>query len=160
MQATKVEWVSKEEAGVLLGTIQRPLSTRRVLELAREGRLESGRVKDPNSHQTVVRIHAGSIERFLELNRNPEPIPHPRGLRVRDRSADGTLAVSAHHLWLTLEEAADYSGLPASILLRMVTHAELPTIDVGVRPGGRWRVRRTDLDQIPGQLVGKRLEAL
>lgn len=77
METTHIEWVSKEEAGVLLGSIGRPLSTRRVLELAKEGRIESGRTVDPNNGQTVVRLHAGSIERYLEKKRNPAPVPAP-----------------------------------------------------------------------------------
>jgi hypothetical protein len=167
----QIEWISKEEAGVLLGTIGRPLSSRRVLELAKEGRIESGRVRDPNNGQTVVRIHAGSIERYLERKRNPEPIPSPRGgsqdepgmrqLRephtsrgwkqlvnlLRDGYADRMPA------WLTLNQAADYSGLPAGMLRDFICHGKLRALDVGIRRGGRWRVRRMDLDLIEGNLL-------
>jgi len=165
MEATKVEWVSKEEAGVLLGSIQRPLSTRRVLELAKEGRLESGRTRDPNNGQTVVRIHAGSIERFLEQKRNPDPVPAPRGVReprasqaiarrgseimdlVRVLRDECAIAGSAR-LWLTLSEAVDYSGLPQATLLEFITTGRLPALEVGRRRGGRWRIRRQDLKRL------------
>jgi hypothetical protein len=167
----QIEWVNKEEAGILLGTIGRPLSSRRVLELAKEGRIESGRVRDPNNGQTVVRIHAGSIERYLERKRNPEPVPSPRdgspdepGMRqlrephtsrglkqlvnlLRDGYADRMPA------WLTLTQAADYSGLPAGMLRDFICHGKLRALDVGIRRGGRWRVRRMDLDLIEGNLL-------
>jgi hypothetical protein len=157
----EIEWVSKEEAGVLLGTIGRPLSSRRVLELAKEGRIESGRVRDPNNGQTVVRIHAGSIERYLERKRNPDPIPTPREVcEPRARRApselvelvrqvrEGCAIAEPARLWLTLQEAVEYSGLPGAILLEFIAGGRLPALDVGRRRGGRWRIRKVDLRQL------------
>jgi hypothetical protein len=167
MEITQIEWVSKEEAGVLLGTIGRPLSSRRVLELAKEGRIESGRSRDPNNGQTVVRIHAGSIERYLEKKKNPEPVPHPKEREVREPQTsqgrrgtgelaelvrvvrEGCAAAGPARLWLTLQEAVDYSGLPAAVLVQFIAIGRLPALDVGKgRRGGRWRIRRIDLRQL------------
>jgi excisionase family DNA binding protein len=50
--------------------------------------------------------------------------------------------------WLTLDEAAVYSGLPVSYLQKQIDDGCLAAIDVGVRPGGRYRVARRDLDTI------------
>jgi excisionase family DNA binding protein len=50
--------------------------------------------------------------------------------------------------WLTIAEAADYTGLPESFLLHMIEEGDLPALDVGVRPGGKWRVSRRALDGI------------
>ena len=66
MQMTKIEWLTKEEAAVRLGDPGIPMSTRRVLELAAEGKLRSTRAQDPDSGQRVVYIDAGSVERYLD----------------------------------------------------------------------------------------------
>ena len=181
MKTTKVEWYSKEEAGVRLGSPERPLSPRRVLELAKEGKLESARVRDPKTGQTVIRIQAGSVERFLdERNAPPPPIPDPPprlpgevrepqgppqpphalikrapellalAQLLRDGHANGTVAAQPARLWLTLDEAEAYSGLPEDHLLEAIQSRELPARDVGIRRGvsGWWRVRKSDLDNL------------
>jgi excisionase family DNA binding protein len=115
----------------------------------------------------VVRIHAGSIERYLERKRQPEPVPNPKEREVREvrepqalarRGSelmelvrvlrDGCANRAPARLWLTLAEAADYSGLPAAILVRCITDGRLSAIDVGRRRGGRWRIRKVDLGKI------------
>jgi excisionase family DNA binding protein len=165
------EWLSKEEAGVRLGK----LSNRRVLELAAEGRLESERVRDPNTGQMVVRIHSGSIERLLDERNAPKPIPDPSPRKpgevrepphpsqslarrvtevmaiaqmLREGYANGAASARSARLWLTVDEAADYSGLPAVTLRGLIGRGNLPAMDVGIRRGGRWRVRRIDLERI------------
>jgi excisionase family DNA binding protein len=164
MTSAQIEWYSKEEAAVRLGSPDRPLSPRRVLELAKEGKIDSGRTRDPNTGQTVVRLHAGSVERYLEQKRNPAPVPPPEARGVREPQAlarrgselmelvrvlrDGCANRAPARLWLTLAEAADYSGLPAAILVRCITDGRLPAIDVGRRRGGRWRIRKVDLGKI------------
>jgi len=83
-RATSQKWISKEEAAIRLGSSDRPLSTRRVLELATEGRLESGKVRNPKTGQMVVRINAGSVERFIfDRDNSPAPAPRPRVDNVR-----------------------------------------------------------------------------
>jgi len=156
-----IEWISKEEAGVRLN-----LSTRRVLELAKDGRLQSAKVTDPKIGQQVVRIQAESVERYLDaLQMMPDPevrgghaegtLIRPRAERtlsalldlLRDSHADRTRK-EIMRLWLTLEEAEDYSGLPATLLLVWIKSGKLPAMDVGVRRGGRWRIRRVDLEGV------------
>lgn len=80
---TTEQWISKEEAGVRLGSKQRPLSPRRVLELAKAGRLQSELVRDYNTGQMTTRINAGSVERFIYQRDNPpDPTPRPRAHNV------------------------------------------------------------------------------
>jgi len=50
--------------------------------------------------------------------------------------------------WLSLPEAAAYTGLPQSTLRKLIASRKLLALDVGPRPGGRWRVKRSDLDAI------------
>jgi hypothetical protein len=182
----QIEWMTKEAAGVRLGSPERPLSPRRVLELAKTGRIQSQLVRDPETNQMTTRIHAGSVERFIDERRTPngqstDIARKTNGRLVEDnRKINGRLVVrevrevreprasqslnsqlsvrsalpaTLARLWLTLGEAEDYSGLPASILYRMIHAGALPTIDVGIRRGGRWRVRRVDLDGIEGRLL-------
>lgn len=80
---TTEQWISKEEAGVRLGSQDRPLSPRRVLELAKAGRLQSELVRDYNTGQMTTRINAGSVERFIYQRDNPpDPTPRPRAHNV------------------------------------------------------------------------------
>ena len=50
--------------------------------------------------------------------------------------------------WLSLAEAAAYTGLPQSILRRLLANRKLPGLDIGPHLGGRWRIKRSDLDNI------------
>ncbi len=56
--------------------------------------------------------------------------------------------------WITVVEAAEYSGLPVSVIERLIKSATLPAIDclnAIPRTAGRWRVKRSDLDALEGQ---------
>lgn len=50
--------------------------------------------------------------------------------------------------WLSLPEAALYIGLPESTLRKLLMSGRLRALDTGPRFGGRWRVKRSDLDAI------------
>ncbi len=58
-------------------------------------------------------------------------------------------------MWLTVAQAAEETGLPESALVRLIRAGKLAALDVGVRPGGRWRIKRAEL----GDLRGERLAA-
>ena len=121
----------------------------------------------------MVRIHTGSIERFIHERDTPEPIPDPaprkpgevRGPQASPQAphalkrANELLAILAMlrdphgiarpaRLWFTLTEASDYSGLPAATLRDFIAGGHLNAWDVGVRRGGRWRIRRIDLERL------------
>jgi excisionase family DNA binding protein len=50
--------------------------------------------------------------------------------------------------WLSLAEAAAYTGLPQSTLRKLLASRKLLGLDTGPRFGGRWRIKRSDLDEI------------
>jgi excisionase family DNA binding protein len=50
--------------------------------------------------------------------------------------------------WMSAKEAAEYSGLPVSTMKVLIGTGKIPAIDCGPRPGGRWRVKRSDLDAL------------
>ncbi|MGD0362461.1 MAG: helix-turn-helix domain-containing protein [Bryobacteraceae bacterium] len=50
--------------------------------------------------------------------------------------------------WLSLPEAAAYTGLPQSTLRKLLANRALPALETGPRLGGRWRIKRSDLDNI------------
>ena len=52
------------------------------------------------------------------------------------------------HQWLSLAEAAAYTGLPQSTLRKLLASRKLLGLDTGPRFGGRWRIKRSDLDNI------------
>lgn len=162
---TQIEWYSKEEAGVRLGTQERPLSPRRVLELAKEGRIQSDRFRDPKTNQMVIRIAAGSVERFIDERKAglqkplmiSEEIAKARGPReLREPRTPqsfyaqiAALPAEPLKLFLTLSRAVDYSGLPTDVLAGFISTGKLPALDIGAhRRGGRWRIRRVDLDNM------------
>jgi excisionase family DNA binding protein len=158
--ATEVKMISKEAAADRLG-----ISTRRVLEFAQAGSLRSEKRRNPETNLWTVVFHAGDVERL----RDERATPRPNLSRARNeiaRANAATLAALATpatlllapaapprlwepHEWLTLAEAAIYlRGLPEAYLLTLIDGKKLPACNVGVRPGGRWRVKRSDLDSI------------
>ena len=66
-------------------------------------------------------------------------------LQLLSNSGASARAATAprHKLFLTLKEAAHYSGMSRAWLLRKIKAEELPA----VKDGG-WKIRRSDLEQI------------
>lgn len=122
------------------------LSVRRVLELSNIGKLGRKRVINHQTGRHQVVISAADVERMLAEQR-AAPAPDSQALALRAPEPPAVLK-----LWLTLEQAEDYSGLPASVLLMLIHYGDLRARDVGVRPGGRWRVRKVDLDALEGEV--------
>lgn len=144
----------------------RPLSPRRVLELAKEGKLASELVRDPNNGQMVTRINAGSVERYIYDRDTPAPIPDPtprprdevsvprtspQALQKREKQLVNLLelvrAGSAGRLFLTIDAAAEYSGLGVVYLKRQIGEGKLQLLKgAGIR--GADVVRRSDLERL------------
>lgn len=170
IRAMTDQWITKEEAGARLGSPERPLSARRVLELAKAGRLQSTLVRDDNNGHMTVRIHAGSVERFIFERDNPsngeeKRAVQPRGprnshdphdlieqvIRYLATIARPALSAPSARLWLTITESAAYSGLPVTVISELIRQDRLKAMDVGRRRrGGRWRIRRVDLEGFAG----------
>jgi len=155
--AKKLELLTKQIAADRL-----ELSVRRIIELSAPevGLFTRHRAFDPETKREAIMFDAAEIEAY---RRDAATKPAPGALAVRpsrlpldDYDIDDAADTGAGRLWLTLAEAAAYSGLPASHLLAEINSGELAARDVGVRPGGHWRVRRLDLDAIEGKRAGAR----
>lgn len=146
------DFVSKQIAAARLG-----LSVRRVLELSARGAIERRHVMDPATKRRQTVFLAADVERVAQatVNHDVALYRHPGAAIAREVAALPPVeaAVAApppppDRRWLTVDEAAAYSGLPASFLLSLIAKRRLPALDVGVRPGGRYRVGRSDVDAI------------
>jgi site-specific recombinase XerD len=121
--------VSKAAAAELLG-----LSVRRVLELSLSGAITRRQVTDPVTKRRRTVLLAADLDEFA---------------KSRGRAPQSNTAPPVQHtLWLSLEEAAAYSGLPVNYLARQIRAGHLAAIDVGVPPDVCYRVARRDLDSI------------
>ncbi len=155
------QWLTKYEAAERLN-----LSDRRVLVLAKAGRLDKKSERDA-SGQMAVMINAGSVERYLYELEHPElqgasgetGVSAARPAQPALLGASGATGAPPTHLarltrpWMTVDEAAEDQGLPANFLLKLIESGKLRALDVGVRPGGRYRVCRKDLEELRGELI-------
>lgn len=140
-----VEWLTRAQASERLR-----VGIRRVLEYANDGHLRTRLERDPQSGQMAYLIHAGDVERFQTKRESAPVVTAVLRPKYSVPSAPPAAQASPHPAaWLTLEEAAAHSRLPASYLLELVVTKELPARDVGVRPGGKWRIKQEALDALP-----------
>lgn len=167
--ATKKEWLTKYEAGARLN-----LGERRVLDYVQAGALKATRQLDAETGRRRVMIDAGDVERLVDERSRPAALTAvartsrngnngstSEGAAPVARPALALPAPALPHApalpncsWLNVDEAAAYTGLPAGFLLARIKEATLPCLDVGVRPGGRYRLKRSDLDSIQGKCGG------
>jgi len=148
----KPEYLSKQIAAQRLG-----LSVRRVLELSSAGKIRRTREVDPATGRENTVLLAADVARLTRNAVNAVNGVFPAsGGAAEVRLARPNLALPpieppAPRLWMTAAEAAEYSGLPASFLVHAIDTGALLALDVGVRPGGRYRIRRADIDAMEGQ---------
>jgi excisionase family DNA binding protein len=151
-------WPTQTEAAMLLGTGERTI--RRWIDA---GRLKSALRPAPGRKPVVV-VDPEDVEK-LRVERQPPALiqdyasaaSNDTGVpAIREQMPDAIArlaealaafrpepAAPALKPWLTLEEAALFSGLPKSFLLTQAkTGKYKPAVDVGRRKGGRWRFRR------------------
>ena len=159
MKRTQSEYINKDLAASRSG-----LSVRRLLELAARGTIRKRHVRDPKSKRQIAVFDARDIA-MIKAGGSPAIIDGQKRLTaatgfipLRSVAAvpQPSPASEIHPTpeprpWMTAAEAADYSGLPASFLVRFIEAGKLPALDVGVRPGGRWRISKRDLDAIAGK---------
>jgi len=166
----KTEYLNKELAAKHLG-----LSVRRILELAQRGVIEKEYTYDPKARRRVAVFSRSSLDNVKDNRHNylqtaglPEK-PAKRGgsyandsqvsqsntliqlleQAARKDAATGNFAPAP--AWLTLTDAETFIGLPEAFLAAQIRAGKLPALDVGVRPGGRWRVSKRDLEAIAGE---------
>jgi hypothetical protein len=170
------EWITKEETAKQLDR-----SVRTVLAMAAAGTIKSKTERDPKRRgQKVTLFHAGAVAALAEKRENgtaaekpaqdrkPAIIP-PAALQSTDISLTQALverllnpppAVAvppAPRPWLTLDEAAEFSGLTKRWLeaeaIRILRDEGTTPIAIKVRDmgrgthGGRWRFLRSDLEK-------------
>ena len=149
-------WLTKATASERLG-----LSESRVAHMPEIQTLSS---RNPASNQPVKLFHEGDVERILFERQNPTqaakvaakpanlPVPvYPYPATAADVLAALKPAEPVKEKpWITVAEAAEYSGLPASTIEKLIARSVLPAMNCGPRPGGTFRVKRTDLDKLEG----------
>jgi hypothetical protein len=72
----------------------------------------------------------------------------PAPAETTEETGDVEPALDHSRPWLTLAQAAEYSGLPESYLRGVAEGGNIAAIDVGIRPGGRWRFHRDSLGNV------------
>lgn len=154
---TKPEYISKRRAAEALG-----ISPRRLLELSQSGRIKRHYHNDPQTHRRAAVFARPDVERLAAERIQAAPqsaasVAIPGGTLRPSSQAIALPALEAPaRPWLTVDEAAEYTGLPASFLSARIVDGKLAALDVGVRSGGRWRVNRRDLDAIAGEALANK----
>ena len=162
--ATSVPAVKKREEYVSqkLAAEYVQLSERRLRELAQLGRIARHRKIDPVTGKEATFYRTADLRRLRAEAPPPRissaPIALPAAAGPAPPAQDAAELEPERPrrpdaLWLTLEEAADFTGLPASHLKQLILDRELPARDVGVREGGRYRVCRAELEALRGILL-------
>lgn len=161
-------WIPKAEAAKIIG-----ISTKQLDRYADAGKIQSGRRLNHTGHEIVV-FHPGDVDRMAKQRRPETepfviagssyvpsvPVPAPitttgeTGLSrilldmkdiVSSKSKTPDPAVRIpEKLFLTIAEAAAYSGLPKAFLSRKIADKSLPAI----RTGSGWRILRQDLESL------------
>jgi excisionase family DNA binding protein len=137
------------------------LSVRRLMELTANRKtaiLTRHKAYDPATKMEGTMFLRSEIEAYKQMI-TPQPVG-TAAVATLARNLMGMTAPAAAppaiplQPWITIHEAAAVSGIPESVLLRLVTTGRLPALDCGPRPGGRYRVRRAHLDSIAGDPIG------
>lgn len=164
------EWISKADAAQALGVsprqIERHIAAGR-LRSRREPRrphetaapvsiaaadVEAIRAGRPNYHPVVEKsgtmpdVHAANDLALLVPPPAAPAAPAPDATALLDRLARLLPPPPPPRPWLSTEEAAAFSGLPAAWLRRAAAEGRIAALNVGVkRP--RWRILRSALER-------------
>lgn len=158
------EWINKADAAARL-----KVSERHVLFLASRQKIESRKVQNGARGQAVIQLLAADVERYAYERDHPEDKPAETAIARLPKPETARAELSpelvrmlelgflpmksdASHIvpWVTVDEAAEFSGLPASAIRTLIQCGELPAIDCGPRKGGKWRIKRVDLEKLEG----------
>lgn len=169
-------WLTKKQAAERLGLSESRVAAMLVPNMSddaaenfrrEQNQIRGKRDRNPSSNQLVVLFLAGDVERIAFERQNPTEVTKVPGKKLDKPGVDpltelfqktGLMSVRGlprvqeppQKPWITISEAAEYSGLPASAISKLVESGKLPALDCGPRPGGKWRVKRTDLDALEG----------
>ena len=159
---TEADWPTREEAAALLN-----VSTRTIDRYIREGQIEAAHKRQPGRKFRTV-CNPRDLERLkpqthvmpaLELQRQQQtaaiarpPMAGTPPLQPQDVAQllhlMASLAAPAppqasYTRFLTLEQAANYTGLTRAFLERAIEEEQLPAVR-----DRAWKVRREDLDKL------------
>ena len=147
----------KQEASKYCG-----LSVRHLLHLAQQGQIQRKAVRDPHTHRQIVVFPLADLQRIKNNELPPKWVsPAPpqswvdKTLTPHITPQQPNAQKCSGPLWMTAQEAADYCGLPANFLVHLVMEGKLAALDVGVRPGGRYRISRKDIEELSGERLAK-----
>jgi excisionase family DNA binding protein len=160
-------WLNKQQAADALG-----VSTKTIEQLAKDKKLQQAYWKRPETGAKVSVYHPADVER-LRKERSPDAPPFvlPPGAEEQQTSTTALAVPSmerffraiaaaaaggsessqnrsevriAERLYLTIPEAANFSGLPQAHLRRLMKDEKLEAL----RTGAGWRIRRSDLEKL------------
>lgn len=159
-------WLTKQQAADAIG-----VSTKHVERLANEKQLQHARWKRPEGGAWFSVYHPEDVARIAS-QRNPgaafvmpdgdtaakqattaiatrQPAPEQfmqalvAAVSGMSRTSQNGVRTS-ERLFLTIPEAADFSGLPQSYLRALMKEEKLPAL----KTGGGWRIRQADLKKL------------
>lgn len=155
-------WLTKQQAAEAIG-----VSTKTVEKLTEEKQLQKAFYKRPETGVRIAVYHPEDVAR-LRKERNPEAEPFvlpaaeaepkasEKALAIRQPAADQlfqalTAAFSGSQnsqkswkLFLSIREAAKYSGLPQAMLRRMAQKEEIRAFKTALG----WRISRKSLEEL------------
>lgn len=161
-------WLTKQQAADAIG-----VSTKTVEQLAKDRKIQAARWKRPETGATIVVYHPGDVQRIRE-ERNPDAEPFVLPAESLHFPSDSkAVAVStppqnfmdflhavasqnsekrsevrlSERLFLSLEQAADYTGLGVGHLRRLIADGKLIPLK-GAGPRGAAVIRRADLEKL------------
>jgi len=157
----EVKWIDDVEAARILD-----LSVKRVRQFGDAKMLRTRGETNPETNRPRTLYHAGDVERLREERLKRVKVT-TRAL-VKQAAGEGLVLREPYsreeissppaaqfqpHEWLTFAEAAQYTRLPARVLVEAVKSGELKRRDVGIVKGHRFRVKVADLDGFAGVLA-------
>jgi excisionase family DNA binding protein len=148
MKALDAEWMDAQETCAALG-----IQPRTLLEWAQKGHIDfkyqSREGKKPERFYKAAEVEKLRIEGPPRKQRRP-PLPGPALVAPKFNPPLQIAAPPAapslkEKLWLTLPEAAEYTGLTAGFIAGLVAFRHIVAVKGG--PHGAWRVQRESLEQ-------------
>lgn len=144
--ATKVEWITKEEAARLLDK-----SERTVLAMAAEGKIRSKLERDAEKRgQKVTLLHAVDVAALCDPDVKAEAV-QPRRVAIKraDLQPSAANAVPcAPWQFMTLDQAAEHVLAPRSVIEDLIQTEVLPAVDARGKVKGGWLILRRDLEDL------------
>jgi hypothetical protein len=133
--AAPAMWISRQEAAKRL-----KVSERQVERLVARGAIAKRRLaKEPWQKTPTLLYSAADVKRFLEGERNSSANPLPARPGPNGGELAGILATMARASgeqrlkpWLSLREAAEYSGLPMAFLAHAAETGRIDAVNVSL----------------------------